>query len=106
MCRRVRLTARLGRSVSGLLPAREHENCRMATQGAGENLRTLNAEAYTLVFDRRQGSLGNAAKLSKLVLAQPLKLANDAHRLANGNIYALLRWVEILHLTFSVIETT
>jgi hypothetical protein len=98
MNRRVRLTAGLGRGFNGHFPAGEYQHCWMTPEGARQHLGAFNAKANTIVFDGGKRRLRNTAQLSKLILAQPLKLAQNAHRFANRNFDTLLRRAKLLHL--------
>ena len=77
MCRRVRLTLRLGRTLGGLVPAGEDQDGRMAVKRARKHLGALDAQADAVSLNSRQRRLRNAAQFGELVLAKTLKLADD-----------------------------
>src|SRR6185369_10296 len=99
MNRRVRLTEwkGLGRRFNGHLPAGKYQNRWMTPQSARQHLGALDAKANSIVFDGGECRLRNAAQLGKLILAQPLKLAQNAHRFTNRNLDTLFGRAKVLH---------
>ncbi len=95
---------RVTRSCGGLkrkLPARKYENRGMALEGTGKNLSALNTEIHSTVFDSGNGGLRNTSEIGELTLAQLLEFAQDADRLADRNLNALLRRTIVFHIRTS-----
>ena len=103
MNRHVRLTAGLGRRFNGHCPAREYKHCGMTPERARKHLGAFDAKANTIVFDRGKRRLRDTTQLGKLILAQTLKLAHNAHRFANRNLDALLGRAKLLHLRSPIV---
>ena len=87
----------LCRCFTGHFPARKDQHSRVTPQGAGQDLRTLNAKTNPTILDCGDGGLRNPRCLSQLILAQFLKLAKYAHRLTNRYGCALLRRAVVFH---------
>ena len=73
---------RLCRSLQMIFPSREHQHGGVALEGSRKDFSTLNSQADAIILDSRERCLWNARALRELVLAQTLKLANDAYGLA------------------------
>jgi hypothetical protein len=56
----------------------------MTLQRAGENFRTLDAQAHTIVLDGGDSRLRNARHLGEPVLAHLLELAKNPDRLSDA----------------------
>jgi hypothetical protein len=69
----------MGRGFNGHYPAGKNKHCWMTPEGARQHLGAFDAKANTIVFDGGKCRLRNAAQLGKLILAQALKLAQNAH---------------------------
>ena len=67
----------------------------------GEDLCPLDPEIDSTVLDGRQGCLGNAGQFSQLALAQLLKLADDANRLAYRDFNPFFGSTKLLHFKVS-----
>ena len=93
----VRLNAGLCRCFTRHFPARKYQHPGVTPEGAGENLGAFNARANATILDCRDSGLRNSGCLSQLILAQFLKLAEDAHRLANRYDCTLLRRTIVFH---------
>ena len=86
----VRSNAGLGRGFNGHFPTWEYQHCRMTPERTRKHLRAFDAKANTIVFDGGERGLRNTAQLGKLILAQTLKLAQNAHRFADRYLDAFL----------------
>jgi hypothetical protein len=73
------------------LPAWENENGREAFQRARQNLRTLHSQIDAIALDCRNRRLRDPRQSSQFALTQLLQLPQDANRLSDGDLDALLR---------------
>src|SRR5712691_8722032 len=69
----------------------------MTPQGLSENLRPLDSQTDPIILDRRDRRLRNTRSLRQLILAHPLQLSDDSHRLSDRNRNALLCRTVSLH---------
>ena len=69
----------------------------MTTKCTGKHFRTLNAKTNAIVLDGGKRRLGNTTQLGKLILAQALKFAQNAHRFANRYFGAFLGGAKFPH---------
>lgn len=97
------LNAGLGRGLNRHFPAWKHQHRRVTTERTGKHFRTLNTKANAIVLDGGKRRLGNTTQLGELILAQTLKLAQNAHRVANRNLGALLGWAKVPHLRSPIV---
>lgn len=92
---------KLGGGLKRDIPAGEYEYCRMALEGTGKNLRTLNTEINSTVLDSGNGGLRNTGEFRELALAQILEFAQDTDRLTDRNLNAFLGGTIIFHIRAS-----
>ena len=97
------LTAGLGRSINSMLPTGKYQDGRVATKRTRQYLGALDAQAHTIVFDRRKRGLWDAAELRQLVLAELLQFANDAYRVSDRDLDPLLRWTKLIHSSSPIV---
>lgn len=90
----------LGRTFGGLVPSGKNQHGRVTAERSSKHLGALNAQPNPIALDGRQRRLRNATELRELVLAESLKLSDDAYRFAYGNLRALLGRTKILHVHF------
>ena len=74
----------------------------MAFEGARQNLGPLDAQVDSIVLNGRDGCLRNPRQLAELALGQLLEFTQDAHRLAHGDLDALLGGTKLFHLSDQV----
>jgi len=70
----------------------------MTPECTRKHLRALDAKANTIIFYGGKRRLRNPAQFGELVLAQTLKLAQNAHRFADRNVDTLPGRAKLLHL--------
>jgi hypothetical protein len=68
------------------------------TRITSETLSALDAKANTIIFYGGKRRLRNPAQFGELVLAQTLKLAQNAHRFADRNVDTLPGRAKLLNL--------
>ena len=90
-------SAGLGRVFNRDFPAREHQYGGVATERSCKNLGTLDAKTNTIVLNGRKSRLGDPTQLGKLILAQALKLTQDAHRFPDRYFSTLLGRAKFFH---------
>jgi len=61
----------------------------MTLERHGEDLRALDTQVHAATLDVRDRRLRDAGAFGELVLAQPLKLPDDANGLSDGDLDAL-----------------
>jgi hypothetical protein len=84
-----------GRRFCFDVPTREEQHGGVNTQSPRNHLGSLNTKLNTVVLNGRNRRLRNARQLGEAILAEFLKLANDANRFANGDIECLASTAEI-----------
>ena len=69
----------------------------MAFKRTGKNLCSFDPKTDSVIFNRRDCGLRNACELCELILAELLKLPNDANGLTNAYGHAALGWTKLTH---------
>lgn len=73
----------------------------MTLEGPRDNFGSVNAEPDSIIFNRRNGRLGDTGQSCQCVLAIPLQLSDDSDGFSNRHVNSLLGTPEIPHLTAS-----
>ena len=71
----------------------------MTPERGGDHFSSLNSEPDSIILNRRDGCLGDTGQPCQLILAVPLQLSDDSHRLSDRHVNSLLGTPEIPHLT-------
>jgi hypothetical protein len=67
----------LGRRLGINVPSRKDKDSRVATQGTGNDLRTLDTEIHAVILDRRDRGLRYSSPAGQFILAEFLQFPND-----------------------------